>query len=144
MDFFSTSTGWVYDTDYPSGNAGLYRTSDSGRTWTKLYGNIPTVTPQVLPDLTIAQLRIELQNTSCLAPGDPMGVRIAVKNNGQAAAGSFTVRVNDVDQTVNALGAGETTILFFPGYSNPVNASVDATSQAPVIALGRSDRRLIG
>jgi hypothetical protein len=35
--------------------------------------------------------------------------------------------VNDVDQTINALGAGETTTLFFAGYSNPVNALLDPT-----------------
>jgi hypothetical protein len=61
-------------------------------------------------------------------PGDPLGVRVGITNNGQAAAGSFVVRVNNVDQTVNGLGVGETTVLFFPGSANPVNAIVDATS----------------
>ncbi len=44
----------------------------------------PTVPPAQLPDLTIAQMRIELQNTSCLMPGDPTGVRIWITNSGQA------------------------------------------------------------
>ena len=73
--------------------------------------------PPQLPDLTIVQMRIELQNTSCLAPGDPTGVRMWIKNNGQAAAGSFVVNVNGVEQTVNGLGIGETKDVFFAGYS---------------------------
>ena len=106
-----------------NGSTPLYRTTDGGTTWTLVSGSVPpTVPPAQLPDLTITQMKIELQNTSCLMPGDPTGVRIWVTNNGQAAAGSFVVRVNDVDQTVNALGVGETIDVFFPGYSNPVNA----------------------
>ena len=37
------------------------------------------------------------------------------------------MRVNNVDQTVNGLGVGETTVLFFPGSGNRVTAIVDAT-----------------
>ncbi|MCI0550327.1 MAG: hypothetical protein L0287_05190 [Anaerolineae bacterium] len=88
----------------------------------------PTSISQLLPDLTITDMRIELQNTSCLAPGDPLGVRVWVTNNGQAAAGSFTVNVNGAEQTVNGLGIGETKTVFFPGYSNPVTAVVDSTN----------------
>jgi photosystem II stability/assembly factor-like uncharacterized protein len=124
MDFVSTTTGWVIDMD-ENANTALYRTTDGGFTWIMLYSTIPV---QTQPELTIVGLHIELQNTSCLQPGDPMGVRIWVKNNGQAAAGSFVVRVNNVDQTVNALGVGETTALFFTGYTNPVTAVVDATN----------------
>jgi hypothetical protein len=51
-----------------------------------------------------------------------------IKNNGQATAVSFVVRVNGVDQTANMLESGATTILFFPGYSNPVTALADATN----------------
>ncbi|HSB02640.1 MAG TPA: CARDB domain-containing protein, partial [Anaerolineales bacterium] len=127
LDFVSTTTGWVYDTD-ENGNGALFRTTDGGRTWTKLYGNIVTPVPTPQPDLTITQMKIELQNTSCFAPGDPMGVRVWIKNNGQATALSFVVRVNGVDQTANALESGATTILFFPGYSNPVTALADATN----------------
>lgn len=123
MDFVSTTTGWVLDVD-DEGNTALYRTTDGGFTWVMLFN---TGTVQTLPDLMITGLHIELQNTSCLIPGDPMGVRIWVKNNGQAAAGSFIVRVNNVDQTVNTLGIGETTALFFTGYTNPVTTTVDVT-----------------
>ena len=127
MDFVSTTTGWILQYAV-NGGTPLYRTTDGGATWSLVSGNVPpTPPPSQLPDLTIAQMRIELQNTSCLMPGDPTGVRIWITNNGQVAAGSFVVRVNDVDQTVNALGVGETTTLFFAGYSNPVNAIVDAT-----------------
>ncbi|HEX6269521.1 MAG TPA: NBR1-Ig-like domain-containing protein [Anaerolineales bacterium] len=127
MDFVSTTTGWMLDAD-SNGNAVLYRTTDGGATWTLLFGNPPAVTPvpQLLPDLTITQLRIELQNTSCLMPGDPMGVRLWLTNNGQAAASSFAVKVNGVEQTVDGLGIGETKTVFFSGYSNPVTATVDS------------------
>ena len=127
MDFVSTTVGWIRQ--YPvNGSTPLYRTTDGGTTWTLVSGSVPpTVPPAQLPDLTIAQMKIELQNTSCLLPGDPTGVRIWITNGGQAAAASFVVRVNDVDQTVNALGVGETITLFFPGYSNPVNALLDPT-----------------
>jgi photosystem II stability/assembly factor-like uncharacterized protein len=40
MDFVSTTTGWVLDTD-TNGNSALYRTTDGGRTWTLLFGNPP-------------------------------------------------------------------------------------------------------
>ncbi len=91
-----------------------------------------TFTPSpLLPDLTIVEMHIELQNTSCLMPNDVMGVRAWIRNNGQAAAGSFVVRVNGAEQTVNGLGIGETTAVFFPNYSNPVTAMADATNLLP-------------
>jgi hypothetical protein len=73
-------------------------------------------------------MQIELQNSSCFSPGDLLGVRVSIKNNGQAAAGAFTVNVNGTEQIVNGLGMGETTTIFFPGYSHPVTANVDSTN----------------
>lgn len=99
--------------------------------WTTPVAPTPTPSPTasaILPDLTIVQLNIEQQNTSCLMPGDPMGVRARIQNNGQAAAGSFVVRVDGAEQTVSGLGIGETTIVFFSGYTNPTTAMVDATN----------------
>ncbi|GEM_PF-248123 len=88
----------------------------------------PTPSSQLLPDLTILNMRIELMNTSCLSPGDSLGVRIWVTNNGQANAGDFLVTVNNAQQPVNGLAVGEIKALFFPGYTNPVLAMVDSTS----------------
>ena len=124
IDFVSTTTGWVLQNSV-NGSTPLYRTTDGGATWTLVSGNGPQ--PSQLPDLAIVQMRIELQNTSCLAPGDTMGVRLWIKNNGQAAAGSFEVNVNGVEQRVNGLGIGETTAVLFAGYSNPVTAILDPT-----------------
>jgi hypothetical protein len=71
-------------------------------------------------------MHIELHNTSCFDPGDTMGVRVWVKNNGNSISPQFVLRVNGVDQTSNSyLGIGETTVFFFPGYTNPVTAIVD-------------------
>jgi photosystem II stability/assembly factor-like uncharacterized protein len=128
MNFISTNMGW-FAIGQKDGSTLLYRTSDGGATWTLLSGNVPpTAPPSPLPDLTIVQMNIELQNTSCLMPGDPMGVRVWIKNNGQAAAGSFAVNVNGAEQTLNGLGIGETTAVFFSSYSNPVTAIVDSTT----------------
>ena len=90
----------------------------------------PTPTPQsqLLPDLMISNMRIELMNTSCLSEGNIMGVRVWVTNNGQASTGDFTVMVNNAQQSVNGLAIGEMKALFFPGYTNPVSATVDSTS----------------
>ncbi len=124
MDFVSTSVGWVIDTDQ-NGHTALYRTNNGGLVWNQLYSNIPT---QPVPNLAISAMHIELQNTSCLMPGDQMGVRVWITNDGPVAAGSFLVRVFSADQTVSGLAAGETTSLFFAGYGNPVTATVDPTN----------------
>lgn len=85
-----------------------------------------------LPDLTVTAIRYELQNPACLAADDPLGVRLVIANSGQAAAGSFTVRVNTLEQTVSGLGIGETTALFFitsePGFFSPTTVMVDSTN----------------
>ena len=89
----------------------------------------PTPTPAgQLPDLTIDGFRVQLQNPSCLFPGNPLGVLVGIVNSGQAAAGSFVVNVDGATQTVNGLAAGQTTSLFFPGYGNPVTGVVDSTN----------------
>jgi len=77
-----------------------------------------------LPDLTISQLKVELPNPSCLSPGDAFGLRAWVANNGQAPAGSFNVKLNDTQLTVNGLAVGETKSVFFSNYSNPNNNPV--------------------
>ena len=127
MEFVSTTTGWILQNSF-NGSTPLYRTTDGGTTWTLVSGSVPpTVPPAQLPDLAITQMRIELQNTSCLMPGDPTGVRIWITNNGQAAAGSFGVNINGVEQGVNGLGVGETLAVFQSGYSNPVTVVLDPT-----------------
>lgn len=123
-DFVSTTTGWVVDTDL-NGHTALYKTTNGGTTWTALYSTIPT---QPTAELSLSNIRIEYQNPSCLVPGDANGVRVWVTNSGQAAAGSFVVRVNGVDQSVNGLGIGETATLFFPGYTELVPSTVDVTN----------------
>jgi hypothetical protein len=121
IEFVSSATGWLLQNPV-NGTTPLYRTTDGGTTWTVVSGGQPG---PPLPDLTITGMRIELQNPGCLAPDDPMGVRVTIANNGQAAAGSFVLRVNGIDQTVNGLGIGETAQIFLPGSSNPVTAIVD-------------------
>ena len=120
-----TSTSTVTAT----GTATATQTTTATGTATSTATTTATTTPaQLLPDLAITNLRIELQNPSCFLTGDPLGVRVSVTNNGQAAAGSFVVNVNGVAQTVNGLAIGETKTVFFAGSSNPVTVSVDSTS----------------
>ena len=80
-----------------------------------------------LPDLSISQLRVEYQNPGCLLQGDQYGLRVWVTNTGQAAAGNFTVKFNEAQQTVNGLAVGETKSVFFSGYSNSTGAAVTVT-----------------
>ncbi|HXD10899.1 MAG TPA: NBR1-Ig-like domain-containing protein [Anaerolineales bacterium] len=123
IDFVSTTTGWAILNDFNTGLSTLYRTTNGGVTWTSL-----TPGSQSLPDLSVDAMRIELQNTSCLAAGDVVGTRVWIKNNGQAAANSFVVSVNGIQQTVNGLGAGETTALFFSTSNSLVTTIVDVTN----------------
>jgi photosystem II stability/assembly factor-like uncharacterized protein len=127
LDFVSETTGWIAQ-NAVNGSTPLYRTTNNGNTWSLISGPASPVTPpgQVLPDLVVTQMRIELQNAGCLMPGDPMGIRVWIKNNGQIAAGQFDVKVNTMNYMVTGLGAGETTSIFLPGYSNPVTATVDS------------------
>jgi hypothetical protein len=89
----------------------------------------PTAGNNLLPDLIIGGMAMRLEDPSCLKPsGNVMGFSIGILNQGQSAALSFMVEVNGVQQPVNGLGIGETTVLFFPGGGNPVTAIVDPTS----------------
>lgn len=124
VDFISASFGWVVDVG-ANGDLALYRTVDGGSTWFALFGN---TAPQSLPDLAISSVRIELQNPTCLNSGDQLGVRLYITNNGQGPAGAFVLRINDAEQTVSGLGAGQTLTVFYPSYTNPVTIMVDATN----------------
>jgi hypothetical protein len=87
----------------------------------------PTPMNNLLPDLTITAMRKEFQNPGCWLQGDSYGVRISVTNQGQAAATSFMVQVDEAQLPINALGIGETVTLFFPEDKNTVTAIVDPT-----------------
>jgi Domain of unknown function (DUF4331)/CARDB len=125
----ATHTATATPTSTRTATATATATSTSTSTSTATGTSTTTPGSQLLPDLTISNVKIELQNTNCLLPGAPLGVRVFVTNNGQAAAGTFAVTVNGVvTQTVNGLAAGQTTAVFFTGFTNPVTAEVDSTS----------------
>ena len=91
-----------------------------------------TITPTAsgpLPDLVVQSMAIGLEQAGCLPPGGaPLGVRVTVRNQGAAAAGSFAVDVNGARKTVSGgLAAGASTSLWFSGYTNPSSATVDST-----------------
>ncbi len=62
MDFVSTTTGWVLDTD-TNGNSALYRTTDGGATWTLLFGSVPANTPVPPPTATPVPSPVEFAQT---------------------------------------------------------------------------------
>jgi subtilase family serine protease len=91
--------------------------------------NTGTTTPaQLLPDLAIDMVRIELQQISCLSPGNPLGVRVFFTNIGQAASGSFVVNVNGATQTSSGLPPNGGQAFFFAGAGNPVTVTLDSTN----------------
>jgi hypothetical protein len=75
--------------------------------------------PQPLPDLTVKQVKIELETGgACDYATTQLGVRVVVENAGDADAGPFVVDVNGARQAVAAgLAAGQTTALWFSGYN---------------------------
>lgn len=84
-------------------------------------------------DLVISRLGIEQERpASCQENNNPLGVRVEVRNNGTAAAGSFVISVNGNQQTVNGLAPNASTSVFFGGLvpsGEPTIATVDAANQ---------------
>jgi len=75
----------------------------------------PGGTTSALPDLTISGIQISYPNPGCYAPGESLGLRVSVTNSGQAAAGNFNVKSDNVQQTVSGLAVGETKSVFLSG-----------------------------
>lgn len=71
----------------------------------------PTVVP--LPDLTIPHARTSLTPPLCLGSHSKAGALVYIANVGTADSGAFVVNVNDVEQTVEGLPAGESRQLWF-------------------------------
>jgi hypothetical protein len=89
--------------------------------------------PRSLPDLTVKQVKVELETGgACDYASTQLGVRVVVENAGEADAGPFVVDVNGARQAVAAgLAAGQTTALWFSGYNRGGENTVvvDATNQ---------------
>ena len=81
----------------------------------------------VLPDLSATQLKVDLPNANCISPSDTFGLKVWVTNGGQASAGSFDIKANNIQQTVSGLAIGETKEIFFSNYNNPNNNPVTVT-----------------
>jgi hypothetical protein len=82
------------------------------------------------PDLLIAGVRVDLQNSGCLLPNAQYGLRVTATNNGQAAAGSFVVKAGDKQETITGLGIGETKSVFLANYVNPFPNAISVTADA--------------
>ena len=92
--------------------------------------SIQTSTPKPLPDLVVNAMKIQLEKeAACYDSSSQLGVRIWIKNTGEAAAGDFIVEVNGAQKLVRSgLPAGEMTSLWFSGYEAENRAYVDATN----------------
>jgi hypothetical protein len=107
----------------------------------------PTNTPTIwvtdtAPDLIVQSMSLEA-NQPCYSPTFQVGVRVYLKNIGNANAGAFVVDLNGVRQTVSAgLAAGQTTSLWFSNYNSGTTsvATVDVTNL--VVELNESNNQL--
>ncbi|MCS6849065.1 MAG: PA14 domain-containing protein [Anaerolineae bacterium] len=80
-----------------------------------------------LPDLTIASVAIELETgASCAYVSTQLGIRVVVQNIGNASAGPFLVEANNQRQLAptSTLAPGQTTSLWFPGFTTGPNLVV--------------------
>ncbi|MCS7055650.1 MAG: PA14 domain-containing protein [Thermoflexales bacterium] len=78
-----------------------------------------------LPDLAIAGVAIELETgSSCAYVSTQLGIRVAVQNVGNAPVGPFAVLVNNQQQQPSGLAPGQTTSLWFPGFTTGSNLVV--------------------
>ena len=95
-------------------------------TVTPLAAAQPTDTQAPLPDLAIGQVSIDpAQGTLCADPDAPLGIKLNVRNRGDAQAGTFQVEVNGERQEVSGLPAGGTAVLWFEGYEQPTEILLD-------------------
>jgi subtilase family serine protease len=89
---------------------------------------------QALPDLVVVSLEAGITYSGCTRLGMPEHLKVTIRNNGTAAAGSFVVELNGNSAnrvTVSSLAAGQTSsVIFGSGYTlNAQNtARIDATS----------------
>ena len=100
--------------------------------------NIPS---SFLPDLKVDYMLITLGNWDHCISNTGLGVRVGFSNIGNADAGSFLVEVNEKTQAVSSLPKGESSSLWFVGYSNPSTAIVDSTNM--VIEINENNNQLI-
>lgn len=122
MTMLPTATATRTGTSTPTVTASRTGTPTGTRT-----GTATATAAGQLADLAIDMVRIELQNISCLSPGNPLGVRVFFDNIGQVASGSFVVNVNGATQTSSGLPPNGGQALFFPGITNPVTVTLDST-----------------
>lgn len=82
-----------------------------------------------LPDLVITGMHIELETGGSCAFSIQLGVRVDVRNTGDAAAGPFVVELSGKRQTVDGLAAGASVSPWFAGHAEygKQRALVDAT-----------------
>ena len=99
-------------------------TVDVADAW-KVVCGAPTPPPN-LPDLTVSNMRIELETGGdCDFTSTTLGVRVEIANVGNADAGPFAVEVNGEQQSVNAgLAQGESLSLWFAGYVSGENTAI--------------------
>jgi hypothetical protein len=67
-------------------------------------------------DLIVSRMNIELERPgTCQEDSNPLGLRVEVRNEGDAAAGAFVISVNENEKTVNGLAPNTSASVFFAG-----------------------------
>jgi hypothetical protein len=94
-----------------------------------------------LPDLKPENMQITLEKWIPCMSNTNLGVRVWFSNIGEADAGPFVVVVNGKTQAVSGLPKGESSSLWFVGYSNPSTAIIDFTNT--VIESDETNNQLI-
>lgn len=93
----------------------------------------PTPTPDAsaLPDLIITNVKIELDGISCAGSPYVLGTRVTVKNDGNAPASMFFIRIDSAAFVQDpGLAVGQSRTWWVPGYvsSGSTNVFVDNTN----------------
>jgi len=98
LDFLSETTGWV-TLLHPDNSTSLYRTTDSGLTWTLLFGINPTPSPTPVPPTSTPPSLIGPYAVIRVAPNDVLNIR-------QLAGASYPVVGSFTSDTINIMRTG--------------------------------------
>ncbi len=101
-------------------------TVDVADAWQVVCGALTPTPPPNLPDLTVSNMKIELETGGdCDFTATTLGVRVEIANVGNADAGPFAVEVNGEQQSVDAgLPQGDSLSLWFIGYVFGENTAI--------------------
>ena len=103
----------------------------------------PSGQPGPLPDLVPIWMKIDLETgQTCGYVSTDLGVRLVVRNSGDADAGAFAVELDGTRQSLTGLAAGASLSLWFPGYGAQRESVAVVDVAAQVQESDESNNRL--